>query len=260
MTFKEFEFQCKNLQHKANYKLNPHKPIIVHCDGRSFSKIIKNRFKKPFDNDFIELMNNAACYAAKSIQGCKFAYVQSDEITFCIINNPESDGFFGCRLCKMQSIIASLVTSYFVAQYLKLLQKDNIDVDIDKVLVQFDCKCWNVDSIEDVMDWFIYRQMDCIRNSKQQTAQSYLPHKRLLNLSCDKQIELLQTEKGISWENDIDAGCKYGRLIHKSYENHSEYQEYAKAYVEYIRTIWVPEAAPILDRQPGNILNELIEN
>jgi tRNA(His) 5'-end guanylyltransferase len=249
MKFNEFESQCKALQHKANYTLDPHKPILVHCDGRSFSKIIKNKFKKPFDNDFVELMNNVACYTAKNIQGCKFAYVQSDEITFCIINSPESDGFFGCRLCKMQSVIASLVTSYFVIHYLQLLQKENIDVDIDKALVQFDCKCWNADTFDDVLDWFIYRQMDCIRNSKQQTAQTYLPHKRLLNLTCDNQIELLEKEKGISWMNDIDDGCKYGRFIHKSYENHSEYQEYLKSQVEYVRTVWIADSAPIFNRE-----------
>ena len=47
--------KCRLSQEKFNYKLDSDKPILLHIDGRSFSKLIKNRFKKPFDDDFIYL-------------------------------------------------------------------------------------------------------------------------------------------------------------------------------------------------------------
>lgn len=79
---------------------------------------------------------------------------------------------------------------------------------------QFDCKCWNVPSINDVFAWFLYRQIDCIRNSKQQTAQTYLPYNALMNKDTDEQLALLISEKGIDW-NEFDDDKKYGRFIYK---------------------------------------------
>ena len=75
-------------------------------DGRSFSKMVKNKFELPFDDNFIDMMNETAKYICKKIQGALFAYVQSDEIS--ILLSDKGDTFFGGRLNKMQSIIASI--------------------------------------------------------------------------------------------------------------------------------------------------------
>ena len=53
---------------------------VMRLDGRSFSKFCK-RFKKPFDDDFVRMMNESAKYVAENVQGCKIGFVQSDEIT-----------------------------------------------------------------------------------------------------------------------------------------------------------------------------------
>ena len=96
--------------------------------------------------------------------------------------------------------------------------KTQIKQAIEKIsesnLIQFDCKCWSVPNINDVFAWFLYRQIDCVRNSKQQTAQTYLPHKMLLNLDTDAQIRLLIEEKDIDW-NCFPMNHKYGRFIWK---------------------------------------------
>jgi tRNA(His) 5'-end guanylyltransferase len=119
----------------------------------------------------------------------------------------------------MQSIIASLATAKF-NQLMVLYNMEHHPVINpgetikDMKLAQFDCKCWNVPSINDVFAWFLYRQIDCVRNSKQQTAQTYIPHKMLLNLDADTQIKLLIEEKGIDW-NCYPMSHKYGRFIWK---------------------------------------------
>ena len=51
------ESKCREYQKTADYHLDANKPIIVHIDGRSFSKMVKNKFKKPFDENFINMMN-----------------------------------------------------------------------------------------------------------------------------------------------------------------------------------------------------------
>ena len=76
--------------------------------------MVKNKFNKPFDKDFINMMNDTAKYLCSKVQGTHLAFVQSDEITLVIKKQTEkSDIFFNGRLCKMQSIIASLATSKF---------------------------------------------------------------------------------------------------------------------------------------------------
>ena len=200
--------KCRLSQEKFNYKLDSDKPILLHIDGRSFSKLIKNRFKKPFDDDFIYCMDNTAKFLCEEIQGCKLAYVQSDEITLCLCKErPESEIFFGGRMNKIISISAALATSKFN----QLMSKFN---GSDETLYQFDCKAWNVDSEDDVWRWFLFRNIDCIRNSKNQTVSTYLSHNELLNKTADEMIELLKEQRGVDW-NEFDVDKKYGRIIRK---------------------------------------------
>ena len=231
MQFKSLEDKCSYYRSLTDYKLLPNSYVLVLVDGRSFSHMIKNKFQKPFDDEFIRMMNETAQYVCKNVQGCKFAYVQSDEISFVLtdFDTPTTGSFYNNRLCKMQSIIASLTTSKFN----QLMTAYKFDKMVDEYgnspklsgnevarLIgnmqeyQFDCKCWNVPSINDVFAWFLYRQIDCIRNSKQQTAQTYLPHSALMNKGTDEQISLLISEKGIDW-NEFDDDKKYGRFIYK---------------------------------------------
>lgn len=69
------------LRSLTDYKLIPNDYVLIMLDGRSFSSTIKRYFKKPFDDTFINIMNETALYLCNNVQGCKFAYVQSDEIS-----------------------------------------------------------------------------------------------------------------------------------------------------------------------------------
>ena len=216
MTLKE---KCYFYQKRRDYFLNDNDYIIAHIDGRSFSHMIKNKFAKPFDENFVHMMNETAKYLCEKVQGVQLAYTQSDEISLLIKKtNPKGDIFFGGRMCKMQSIIASLATGIFNRMMLEYEIENNTDgiqVILKNIpLYQFDCKVWDVPSADDAMAWFLFRNIDCIRNSKQQTAQSYLSHKELMGKHTDEQIELLYKEHGVDW-NLFNDGLKYGRLIVK---------------------------------------------
>ena len=207
----------------SQLKLDKSLPVLAMIDGRSFSKLIKNKFTKPFDPVFMDTMNQVAAYVCKEIQGCKLAYVQSDEISFFIdATDQEETPFFEFRLCKLLSIIPSIATGMFNKLLGSQLNKP----------VEFDCKAWNVNNYNDVFAWFLYRQLDCIKNSKAQTAQTYLPHKQLTGLSANDQIKKLLDEKGIDW-NTFEPGMKYGRFIWKETEHFISDQ-----YGEYDRSVW----------------------
>ena len=212
--------KCREYQKRRDYYVDTDKFIIAHIDGRSFSKMIKNKFKKPFDANFIDMMNKTAQYLCQMVQGVHLAYVQSDEITLIIKKNTEdSDVFFGGRLCKMQSIIASLATAKF--NQLMILYNMEYHTNINPLntientaLCQFDCKIWDVDNTNDAMAWLLFRNIDCTRNSKQQTCQTYLSHKELMSKQTDEQVALLLEEKGINWF-ELPDGQKYERFIQK---------------------------------------------
>jgi len=245
MNFKNLEDKCLHYRSLTDYRILPNSNVIAMVDGRAFSRLVKKRFKLPFDDDFIHMMDETAKYVCENVQGCKLAYVQSDEISFLITDydTPDSDSFFGYRLCKMQSIIASLATAKFNQEFTKL-QLRNSEVGVDETmdnlkLANFDCKVWCVPSSNDAFAWFLYRNIDCCRNSKQQTAQTYLPHKVLMGHNTDEQLELLKNLKGVDW-HDYPARYKYGRIVIQQEKLMS--REINGTTIEFFRNVW--EARP----------------
>ena len=235
MHFENLKEKCEYFRNLTDYKLTPNSYVIAMLDGRSFSKLIKNKYEKPFDEKFVRIMNEVAEYLVKNIQGAKFAYTQSDEISILItdFDTPETDAAFGYRICKLQSILASMAASKFnQLAFLYDVQprlyenclsdcedtiyetNDVLEMLKKQKLAEFDCKVWSVPDYNTAFCHFLWRQNDCIRNSKQQTAQTYLSHKELEGKSADEQIELCKAEKNVDW-NTLDAGLKYGRLIYK---------------------------------------------
>lgn len=229
MHFDNLKDKCEYFRSLTDYKLTPNGYIIAMLDGRSFSKLIKNNYSKPFDSRFMSYMNQVAEYLCKNVQGAKLAYVQSDEISVLItdFDNPASDSAFGYRLCKLQSLLASMAAGRFnqlvAIDLVKRAEEMKEDVPFpvlvsdtvsEMKLAEFDCKVWNVPDYNTAYCHFLWRQNDCVRNSKQQAAQTYLPHKQLMRHNTDEQVEMLKTLKGIDW-NAFSNGEKYGRILYK---------------------------------------------
>ena len=224
LTLKE---RMKYLQWLRDYKLDKDSYILCHIDGRAFSKMIKKRFKLPFDDEFMQMMDETAAYVCENVQGAKLAYVQSDEISIVITSFKYDDGeliqgspFFDYRLCKLQSIIASLATAKFNQLFTLWMINEDTDKSISQQineipLIQFDCKCWDVNTYDDMFALFKFRQNDCIRNSKQQFAQAYCSHKDLLNKNSDEQVEYCNLKTGNDW-NTLNGKYKYGRIVYRT--------------------------------------------
>lgn len=115
MKFNNLEDRMLYFRSMTDYKLYPNSYVLVMLDGRSFSKLIKNNYEKPFDKTFVSMMNEVSAYLLKNVGNCKFAYTQSDEITLVLtdFDTETTDSFFGYRLCKLLSIIPSLATAKF---------------------------------------------------------------------------------------------------------------------------------------------------
>ena len=263
MRFKNLEDKCQYYRGLTDYRLLPNRDILVMLDGRSFSKLIKNNFKKPFDDDFIDMMNKTAQFLCENVQGCKFAYTQSDEISLLITDyeTTETDTLFGGRLCKIQSILASLATSEFNRQFIlyniyhsdkrNIGAGDCVDIIEKMKMAQFDCKVWVVPSQNDAFAWFLYRQLDCVKNSKQQTAQTYLPHKQLVGHNADEQIQMVAEKNGIDWYA-FDNKYKYGRFVYKVKKQMTTTLPSGET-IEYTRNKFTPVGAWDLTTEEGKI-------
>lgn len=216
-TLKEKYLYYRNI---TDYKLCPNSYIMIMLDGRAFSKKIKNCFEVPFDKKFIEMMNQTAIYLCENVTNCITAYVQSDEITLVLSDIGDKEAFFGNRLCKLQSVIASMASSKFNQlmfvndiENTPCSKEDATDIIKTHTLYEFDCKAWNLPSVDDVVASILYRQNDCIRNSKQMVAQQYFSQKELEGKKADKQIQMVKDRFNVDWNADFSNGEKYGRFI-----------------------------------------------
>ena len=104
MIFNSLKDKCNYYRELTDYRLLPNAPIIVMIDGKNFSKLVKNKFEKPFDDWFIETMNKTAEHLCKNIQNCVCAFVQSDEISIVIRDCSETSTYFDGRVCKIEEL------------------------------------------------------------------------------------------------------------------------------------------------------------
>jgi len=205
-------------------------PAIIRIDGKAFHTFTKG-FDRPFDDILIGSMQETAEYLARNIQGCKLAYVQSDEISLLLTDYEKltTDAWFSNNIQKMVSVSASMATMKFNKVFREKakdyqrseykLEKSNykkIAIYLNKMgIAMFDSRAFNLPK-EEVCNYFIWRQQDATRNSIQMLAQSEFSHKELQGLSCNKLQDKLMVEKGINF-NDIEVVKKRGTCIKKGF-------------------------------------------
>lgn len=223
MIYKSLKDKCEYYRSLTDYRLLPNGYTLVMIDGKNFSSLIKKKFKRPFDEWFTNTMDEVAHHLCKNIQNCVGAFVQSDEISLLIRDDTDTCPPFDLRMCKLLSIIPALATSHFTKKIVSLfIRQHQMDPELADDLIPeipdyvFDCKVWNVPTMNDAVAWFLYRQIDCVRNSKQQFCQTYLPHNQLKGWNTDEQVKLCKETTGYDW-NNVNDGNKYGRFIYKDY-------------------------------------------
>jgi len=191
---------------------------IIRIDGKAFHTYTRG-LKRPFDEGLIEDMDLTACYLCKNIQGAKFGFVQSDEISVLMTDFEAitTDAWFDGNIQKIVSVAASMATAKF--NQLRLIRNVNtskttsIQTMLDSKLAEFDARTFTIPSKTEVINYFVWRQIDTVRNSISSAAQSVFSHKELNNKNTDQMQEML-FQKGINW-NDYNPKHKRGRFIFK---------------------------------------------
>ena len=123
----------------------------------------------------------------------------------------------------MCSVAASLATAKFNELRLKRNLKISKDIRVTSEIISnlfnmklatFDARVFVIPEIEEVVNYFIWRQKDATRNSISMAAQSLFSYKQLHGKSCNQMQDMMMVDKSINW-NSYPIGFKRGRSVKK---------------------------------------------
>ncbi len=178
---------------------------ILRVDIRAGRSYLRNA-ERPFDMDFVEAMNGVASRLCVEVQGAKFAYTQSDEISllYTDFDKLETQPWFGGVVAKQQSVGASIATSELM--YLRPSQGR----------VRFDARVFTLPDAVEVANYFVWRQRDAIRNSVHMAARAAMSNKQVQGKSSDELVQaLIEDPNAWSWDSYPEE-VRYGRVIYRT--------------------------------------------
>ena len=208
-------------ENRSKTYLTRRTPVIIRIDGCHFHTFTKG-LKKPYDSLFIEVMQKTTKSLCESIQGCKFGYVESDEISLLLTDYDtlQTDAWFDYSVQKICSVAASMAAMFFNKHLKECALQEFDDKDYYNTLLKkielggyFDARAFNIPEHE-VVNYFIWRQNDATRNSIQGLAQANFSQKQLQGLNNSQLQDKLHEEKGINW-NDYKTVEKRGSAVIK---------------------------------------------
>ena len=126
-------------------------------------------------------------------------------------DNINTDAWFDGQVQKIVSVAASMATAEFNWQLDQLSEEELINVNWNCELAFFDARVFTIPDPIEVENYFIWRQLDAVRNSISMHAQSLYSHKQL-NKKSQKDMHDMIHEKGQNW-NNMPEGFKRGRTI-----------------------------------------------
>ena len=190
-------------------------PVIVRVDGKAFhtfTRQLDDVTNTPFSDVMHEAMLRTALYTHFKIQNCVFSYTQSDEISFLLKdwNTLDTQQWFNSNIQKIATVSASIATAgfnfFFGRLYGQRLSREF--PSCAEELAHFDARVFNI-PMEEVVNYFIWRQQDATRNSVQMLGRHYFSHKQLHGLNRSQIQDKLWTEHNVNW-NDLPTWCKRG--------------------------------------------------
>ena len=221
----------QNYEFPYRFFLTKRTPIIIRIDMQNAHNFT-SFMKKPFDPIFIESMHNTALNLCEQLTNVEFAYTQGDEINLFLTDYKKIllGQWQNGNLQKMVSLSASIATIEFNAAYTHaILNHTELDAEstnqyssnINKMI--FESTIFNIPESE-VINYFIYRQTECAKNSVQLAGGYYFNNDKLHNLNGNDIQEKLKNI-GINW-NEYPSFFKRGictkreeYIVHDDYKN-----------------------------------------
>lgn len=172
-------------------------PIYARLDGRSFHTFTRG-MERPYDKNFSDTMIEVVKFIVEETNAV-IGYTQSDEISLCwIVPDYKSEAFFNRRIFKLTSVLAGLASAKF--------NQLAITHWSEKVLKQvpcFDARVYTLPNEIELMNCFLWREHDAVKNSITMAASAYYSHKELHQKTGKEKQEML-FQKGINFNNYPD--------------------------------------------------------
>jgi tRNA(His) guanylyltransferase len=197
--------RMKRYEEVTRYTLPRRTYTIIRVDGRAFHSWTKG-LEKPYDPNFMQLMDVAAIALCEQIAGAQFAYVQSDEISILTVDflDIATEPWFDGAVQKFASIGASIATMSFNygLMAMKGMDKTGNEMAITKKLPNavFDARVFTIPDLIEVENYFVWRQQDAERNSVMMLARAYASHKQLAGKKRAEQHEIIH-KAGDNWRS-----------------------------------------------------------
>lgn len=196
-------------------------PLLARLDGRAFHTFTRG-LAKPYDPGMSKAMIETARYLVEKTVAL-VGYTQSDEITLAWYEPSDSAAqyAFDGRFQKLTSVLAGMASAKFAQ-----LVPEHLPSKVGRT-PHFDCRVWQVLTLADAADVFIWREDDATKNSITMAASAYYSHRQLHEKNSSDKHEMLH-QKGVNW-NDYPAFFKRGTYLQRrNYERAMNEEERAK--------------------------------
>lgn len=203
MNVDELGDRCKALEIvEAGRKAMRGIPLLARLDGRAFHTYTRG-LKRPYDEGMSTAMQETTKCLVEKLHAA-VGYTQSDEITLAwyVGADTVSQYPFDGRFQKLTSVLAGLASAQFSSIADELLP------DKKGLLPHFDCRVWQVPSLTEAVEVFVWREADAVKNSITMAASAYYSHKELHGKGSRDKHEMLH-QKGVNW-NDYPPFFKRG--------------------------------------------------
>lgn len=192
---------------ESKRKFIPGIPVLARLDGKCFSSFTEG-LDKPYDIRLSQLMRDVTAWILEET-GAVVGYTQSDEISVAWFEpNLRAQTWFDGRVQKMTSVLAAMCSAAFN----KWLVTDIPEKA--ELMPVFDCRCWQVPTITEATNYFLWRELDATKNAVNSAARVYYSHEQLIGKTCEEMQEMLWKNHKVNF-NDYPACFRRGTYLTK---------------------------------------------
>lgn len=196
-------------------QLMPNCPVYARLDGRAFHTFCRG-LPKPYSKFFMETMQDVCKYLVDET-GAVLGYVQSDEISLGWTDLTKAP--FEGRIQKLESNLPSMASAKFVQYvYSNVFMNPNFDDGlfdrVRKYLPSFDCRIFNVPTLDELANAFLWRENDAIKNSITGMALSFFSNSQIHKKNSDEKIEMMR-EMGYDFYKDTNPDFLRGTFFRR---------------------------------------------
>ena len=198
--------RCKSFESRYEQTAMPGLPLLARLDGRAFHTFTRG-LKRPYDAGMSCSMIETTRFLVDKLHA-RVGYTQSDEITLAWSSSAIPSPYpFNGRLQKLSSVLAGMASARFCQLVVEHLPSKARETP------HFDCRVWQVPSLQDAADVFVWREDDATKNSITMAASAHYSHAELHGKHSGDKHELLHA-KGVNW-NDYPAFFKRGSYLQR---------------------------------------------